>query len=80
MFIYVAGSLSDGFSMANVSFEESLGSDHAAVYVTWHPLDALPSVPAAAVPGFALEDELASSWSKDFPRRAFPAPLISSLS
>ena len=66
----------DQFSDTSVSFELSLGSDHAALSITWTPLLALPPLPHSSLPGFAIEDDLKESWCKAF--RAIPDPVISS--
>jgi hypothetical protein len=63
------------FSDASVSFEESLGSDHAAMVVFWTPSHTLPSTPPSPLPGFAVEDDMQASWSLAF--AAIPDPVIS---
>ena len=68
--------LSDQFSETSVSFEQSLGSDHAALTVLWTPMHALPPLPPSTLPGFAIEDELKDTWCKAF--AAIPDPIISS--
>ena len=68
--------LSDQFSDLSVPFEQSLGSDHAALSLSWTPLDALPPLPRTALPGFAIEDDLKDTWCKAFV--AIPDPVISS--
>ena len=68
--------LSDQFSDTSVSFELSLGSDHAALTVLWTPMHALLPLPTTTLPGFAIEDELKDTWCKAF--AAIPDPVISS--
>ena len=65
---------SDQFSDTSVSFEQSLGSDHATLSLLWTPLHALPPLPRTTLPGFAIEDDLKESWCKAF--RAIPDPII----
>ena len=67
---------SDQFSDTSVSFEQSLGSDHAALSLSWTPLHALPPLPRSTLPGFAIEDDLKESWCKAF--KVIPDPIISS--
>ena len=68
--------LSNQFSDISVSFDLSLGLDHAALTVLWTPMHALPPLPPSTLPGFAIEDELKETWSKAF--AAIPDPIISS--
>ena len=67
---------SNQFSDTSVSFEQSLGSDHAALSLLWTLLHALPPLPRLTLPGFAIEDDLKESWCKAF--KAIPGPIISS--
>jgi len=63
------------FSSVSVSFPDSLGSDHAALLITWTPpFDPLPYIPAI-LPGFVIDDSLVASWTKDF--ASLPVPVIS---
>jgi len=66
------------FSPVSISFLDLLGSDHAALSLTWSPpFDPLPYVPTI-LPGFVINDSLVPSWTKDF--SLLPTPSISSLS
>ena len=67
---------SDQFSDTSVSFEQSLGSDHAALSLSWTLLHALPPLPRLTLLGFAIEDDLKESWCKAF--KVIPDPIISS--
>ena len=69
-------SSSDQFSDTSVSFELSLGSDHAALSVLWTLLHALPPLPRSTLPGFAIEDDLQEQWCNAF--ATIPNPVISS--
>jgi len=54
------------FSPVSISFQDSLGSDHTALYIHWTPpFDPLPYVPTI-LPGFVIDDLLVTSWTKDF--------------
>jgi len=65
------------FSPVSVSFPDSLGSDHAALLITWTPpFDPLPYVPTI-LPGFVIDDSLVASWTKDF--ASLPMPPISDI-
>ena len=72
----VPAAASDQFSDTSVSFQLSLGSDHAALSTLWTPLHVLPPLPRSTLPGFVIEDELKESWCKAF--HAIPDPIISS--
>ena len=54
------------FSSVSISFQDSLGSDHAALYISWFP--PLPPCPykQAILPGFVLDDSLCDTWVKAF--------------
>ena len=65
------------FSPVSVSFPDSLGSDHAALLISWTPpFEPLPYVPTI-LPGFVIDDSLVASWTKDF--ASLPMPLISDI-
>jgi len=65
------------FSSVSVSFPDSLGSDHAALLITWTPpFDPLPYIPTI-LPGFVIDDSLVASWTKDF--ASLPTPDISDI-
>ena len=49
-----------------ISFGDSLGSDHAAVSVDFHPLDSLHLVPAPRPSGYRAEPEQRDAWVKEF--------------
>jgi len=65
------------FSPITISFEDSIGSDHAALHIYWSP----PLPPAMyspqILPGFKLDDTLADTWKKEFAK--LPTPSITSL-
>ena len=69
-----AGTISDQFSDASVSFADSLGSDHATLSWMWTPISTIPSIVPELLPGFMIDDDLADSWAVTFPCRA-PTPL-----
>jgi len=65
------------FSPVSISFLDSLGSDHAALSITWSPpFDPLPYIPTI-LPGFIIDDSLVASWTKDF--SSLPTPDISDI-
>ena len=68
------GVISDQFSPVSVSFESSLGSDHAAVFWHWTPLCAIPALPPRLLPGFKLDDTQRDAWVALF--KALPSPSI----
>ena len=66
------------FSPVSISFEDSLGSDHAAISIFWSPpLEPTPYSPTT-LPGFIIDDNLKDEWIKDF--SLLPTPTVSSLS
>ena len=66
------------FSPVSISFDASLGLDHAAITIYWSPLfDPLLYVPTV-LPGFVIDDSLVASWTKDF--ASLPTPIILSVS
>jgi Reverse transcriptase (RNA-dependent DNA polymerase)/Endonuclease-reverse transcriptase len=77
VFINSAAVVSDQVSDVSVSFEASLGSDHAGLSLFWSPVTALPDLPPSTLPGFAIEDDLQASWSKAF--ALIPLPEITDL-
>ena len=65
------------FSPISISFEDSLGLDHAAISIFWSPpLEPTPYSPTT-LPGFVIDDTLKDEWIKDF--SYLPTPTISSL-
>ena len=65
------------FSPVSISFDDLLGSDHAALYIHWSPpFDPLPYVPTV-LPGFVIDDTLIASWTKNF--ASLPMPDISDI-
>ena len=64
----------DQFSSLSVSFTDSLGSDHAALNISWVPTTAIPLTSPSPLPGFKIVDELRDSWIRRF--RLSPTPSI----
>jgi len=54
------------FSSVSVSFSDSLGSDHAALFICWFPPSPPRPYERTILPGFSLDDTLRDSWSKAF--------------
>jgi hypothetical protein len=50
----------------DISFEHSLGSDHAALTICIHPLDSPTLIPPPAPMGYRAEDEHKDAWMKEF--------------
>ena len=50
----------------SISWEDSLGSDHAAVALTIHPTTSLTLVPAPAPTGYRAKNEHKDSWMREF--------------
>jgi hypothetical protein len=71
-FLNEAAMASDQFSLYSVSFEESVGSDHAASLLTWYPETSLALVPPPAPVGFVVDDILKDSWIKKFCMESCP--------
>ena len=66
------------FSPMMISFNDSLGLDHAALSIFWSPPFEPTTYSPTILPGFILDDSLKDSWMKDF--SLLPTPTISSLS
>ena len=49
-----------------VSWEDSLGSDHAALSLTIHPVTSLTIIPPPTPLGYHAEDKHKDSWTKEF--------------
>ena len=67
---------SDQFSDVYVSFPLSLGSDHAALFLSWTPIIEIPQLSPTTLPGFVIDDDLHDTWAKTF--AAIPNPVITS--
>jgi len=76
-FLNEAAMASDQFSLYSVSFAESVGSDHAASLLTWHPETSLALVPPPAPVGFVIDDLVKDAWIKKF--HLEPCPDINSI-
>ena len=57
---------SNRFSPVSVSFPDSLGSDHATLFISWFPPSPPRPYECSILPGFTLDDTLQDSWSKAF--------------
>ena len=68
--------VSDQFSTSSSSFDDSFGSDHAALDISWTPLAAIPAFDPKPLPGFKIDDSLRDTWMKDFTKTSLIAPLI----
>jgi len=66
------------FSPMTISFDDSLGSDHAALSIFWSPPYEPTTYSPTILPGFIIDDTLKDSWIKDF--SLLPTPMISSIS
>ena len=51
-------SISDQFSEVSISFPLSLGSDHAALFLSWTPITEIPPLAPTLLPGFVIDDDL----------------------
>ena len=71
------GFLSNPFfpSSCSVSFEKSISSDHAALFLTL-PISVMPPIPTSR-PGWVIEDQMEQEWKKAF--ALFPRPLITDI-
>jgi hypothetical protein len=63
---------SDRFSDPLISFDLSLGSDHAALSTSYSFPSPLPSPPSSPLPGFIINDDLQESWVTAFAAKSFP--------
>jgi len=61
-----AGAISGQISPLSTSFSDSLGSDHAALILSWHPAESIALAPPPHLVGFAVDDTLHASWTKAF--------------
>ena len=66
------------FSPMTISFDNSLGSDHAALSIFWSPPFEPITYSPTILPGFIIDDALKDSWIKDFSLLSMPT--ISSIS
>ena len=75
-----AALFSDQFLPILISFEDSLGSDHAAITTSWIPTYVLPNTEESDMVGFSIVDKLRETWCKEF-LKLHPPPItdISSL-
>jgi len=60
-----------------ISFDDSLGSDHAAMTTSWIPSHTLPTPEETEMVGFSIVDEFKDSWSKGFSK--LPTPQITDI-
>jgi hypothetical protein len=58
--------LSAQLGKVDISFEHSLGSDHATVTIHIYPLDSLTLIPPPTLTGYHAEDEHKDAWMKEF--------------
>lgn len=68
--------VSDQFSTSSASFDESFGSDHAALSISWTPLAAIPAFRPEPLPGFKIDDTLRDTWIKDFAKTSLFIPIL----
>ena len=66
------------FSPMSISFDDSMGSDHATLSIFWSPPFEPVTYSPSILPGFIIDDSLQNSWIKDF--SLLSTPVISSLS
>ena len=66
------------FSPMTISFDDSLGSDHATLSIFWSPPYEPTTYSPTILPGFIINDALKDSWIKDF--SLLSTPTISSIS
>jgi hypothetical protein len=61
-----AAYLSAQLGEVDISFDHSLGSDHAAVTIHIYPLDSPTLIPPPAPTGYRAKDEHKDAWMKEF--------------
>jgi hypothetical protein len=71
---------SDRFSDPLVSFDLSLGSDHAALFTTFSFPSPLAPSPLPSLPGFRIDDDFEDPWKAAFARLPYPSTLTTPLS
>jgi Endonuclease-reverse transcriptase len=70
----------DHFSDLLISFDLSLGSDHAALFTSFSFPSPLTPPPPSLLLGFHVDDDLEDSWKTAFARLPFPSSLTTPLS
>ena len=68
--------ISDQFSTLSTSFDDSFGSDHAALSISWTPLAAIPTFKPEPLPGFKIDNTLRDTWVKDFVKASLFTPIL----
>ena len=61
-----AAVISRQISDLQISFDESISSDHAALCLLWYPAEAIALAPPPELSGFIVDELLRDSWTKIF--------------
>ena len=76
LLLNTAAVISDQFSTSATSFDDSFGSDHAALSISWTPISAIPAYTPQPLPGFKIDDGLCEPWVKLFQKVSLVTPII----
>lgn len=74
MLINKAAAISGQISPHQISFEESISSDHAALLLLWYPAESIAIAPPPELSSYAIDELLKASWVKLF--GPLPSPNI----
>jgi len=69
-----AAAISGQISDLQISFQESISSDHATLRLLWYPAEAIALTPPPTLTGFKVDDLYMDSWLKIF--GPLPSPTI----
>jgi len=58
--------ISGQISALQISFDNSISSDHAALSLLWYPVESIAIAPPPELSGYAIDDLLKDSWLKWF--------------
>ena len=61
-----AAAISGQISDLQISFDESISSDHAALRLLWYPAETIALAPPPKLSGFVIDELLRDSWTKLF--------------
>jgi len=72
-----AAAISGQISDLQISFQESISSDHATLRLLWYPAEAIALAPPPTLTGFKVDDLYMDSWLKIF--GPLPSPTITDI-
>lgn len=74
-----AAAISGQISPLLISFEDSISSDHVALYLLWYPAEAIAIAPPPQLSGYAIDDLLINLWTKVFGPLSMDSPPITDI-